>query len=114
VLAENIDRVPTIAVMLAHELVRPGHWALIFPVFLYLLGMMVMRRWSAADGFLAAIVIVPLTVYGLMYIFSAWPDMREHVGTSLSRVMVPLAPLTLLFIVRQLQAGSSFEVGKWA
>jgi hypothetical protein len=113
-LVGNVDRVPTIALLVARELVRPGHWALIFPVFLYLLAVMVMRRWNATDGFLAAIVVVPLTAYGLMYIFSAWPDMREHIGTSLSRVMVPLAPLTLMFIVRQLQADSSFEAREWA
>jgi hypothetical protein len=113
-LVGNVDRVPTIAVLIARELVRPGHWALIFPVFLYLLAVMVMRRWNTADGFLAAIVVVPLTVYGLMYVLSAWPDMREHIGTSLSRVMVPLAPLTLIFIVRQLQADSAFEAREWA
>jgi hypothetical protein len=100
--AENLNRLPTIAVLLARELVRPGHWALLFPVFFCLLGVAVRRRASAVDALLAAIVVVPLAVYGMMYVFSAWPDMREHVGTSLSRVLVPIAPLALIFIARQL------------
>jgi hypothetical protein len=111
---ENLERLPTIALLFGRELFRPGHWALLFPVFFYLLAVMVRRHRNVADDFLAAIVVGPLTAYALMYVFSAWPDMREHIGTSLSRVLVPLAPLALIFIVRQLQADSSFEVREWA
>jgi len=111
---ENLDRLPTIVLLFARELFRPGHWALLFPVFFYLLAVMVIRRPTVADGFLAAVVLGPLTAYALMYVFSAWPDMREHIGTSLSRVLVPLAPLALIFIARQLRTDSSFEVREWA
>ena len=74
---------------------------------------MVMRRLNQGLVFRRR-VVVPLTVYALMYVFSAWPDMREHIGTSLSRVLVPLAPLALIFIARQLQTDASFEVHEWA
>jgi hypothetical protein len=118
IFVENLHRLPTIAMLVARELVRPGHWALLFPVFFCLLAVAVKRRASAVDLLLAAIVVVPLAAYGLMYVFSAWPDMREHVGTSLSRVLVPVAPLALIFIARQLaglKPGATYvEARKWA
>ena len=111
---ENLERVPIVASLAMRELIRPGHWALVWPAFLFLLVLMMMRKADAVDRFLAAAVLVPLTLYPLIYVFSAWPDVRTHVGTSLSRTLVPLAPLALVFIIRRLYADSSREARQWA
>ena len=108
-------KLPTILTMFARELVRPGHWALIWPIFFCLAASMVMalQRSNGADKFLACAIVLPLSIYPVVYAFSAWPDVRDHIGSSLSRVMVPLAPLALVFIIRRLKTGREFEAGQW-
>jgi hypothetical protein len=46
------------------------------------------------------------------FIYSAWPDVREHIGSSLSRLLVPLAPIALMFAVKQVWSQHS-EVPEW-
>jgi hypothetical protein len=106
-----VAKLPEIVAMFARELLRPGHWALIWPVFFLTTAAMAFRRSSAADRFLAAAVVIPLSVYPLVYAFSAWPDVRDHMGSSLPRIMVPLAPLALVFIIRRLHVEPPMEAG---
>jgi hypothetical protein len=110
-----LGKLPMILMMFAREVVRPGHWALIWPVFFCLAASMVLtlRRANGADKFLASAIFIPLGIYPIVYAFSAWPDVRDHVGSSLSRVMVPLAPLALVFIIRRLHAEPELEAGQW-
>jgi hypothetical protein len=112
---ENLDRIPMISALVGRELLRPGHWALIWPGFFVALALMIYKRRSnAADWFLAASVVIPLTVYGGLFLFSAWTDVREHIGWSLARLLVPLAPIALLFTIRSLGDRPGFEAGEWA
>jgi len=113
-LADRLDRIPVILSITVRELVRPGHWALIWPVFFCLLAAMVVRGGETADRFLAATVLIPVGFYPMVYLFSAWPDVRDHIGTSLPRTLVPLAPIALVFIVRRLYGDSPAEVHRWA
>jgi hypothetical protein len=97
------------------ELMRPGHWGLIWPAFFAsVLVMMAARRTTRADWFVVASVLAPLGLYALVYLFSAWPDVREHVGFSLPRLLVALAPVAVFFVVRRAVDDLGIEGTAWA
>lgn len=111
----NLHRIPTIAAGVARELVRPGHWALIWPAFaVTLASAMTTGRLTRAESFLAGVVVVPLALYCGVYLFSAWPSVREHMGWSLVRVLVPLAPVALVFVSIRLSDPLSETGQRWA
>ena len=96
------DTLIVVCPLVMKELIRPGHWGLVWPCFFASALLMVAgRRSTRADWFLAAAVLIPLKVYALMYVFSAWPDVSAHVGFSISRLLVPLAPVATFFVVRR-------------
>jgi len=47
---------------------------------------------------LAAALALPLPGYALAYILSTWDDYERHIQTSLSRLLLGLAPAALLAI----------------
>ncbi|MCM3880892.1 MAG: hypothetical protein ND807_12360 [Vicinamibacterales bacterium] len=111
---ENLHRLPVIAGLTARELVRLWQWGFIWPAFVVsLVAMIWKRKVTSVDCVMAAVVSISLALYVLVYVYSAWPDVREHMGWSLSRLLTPLAPIALMFAVRQiwpLHAGST----EWA
>ena len=48
---------------------------------------------------MAAVVIVPLFVYVSIFVFSGGPIVTEHINLSVSRLLIPLAPVALIFTV---------------
>jgi hypothetical protein len=95
-LRANLDRVPVIAASLARELVRPGHWGLLWPAFGLGLLASAPRVRDEAEWLVPGAVILAMGAYGCSFIFSAWTPFTEHVGTALPRLLIPLAPLALL------------------
>jgi hypothetical protein len=67
------------------------------------------REWNPITAVLAGAVIVPLSAYILIFLFSAFADVTQHVETSIERLLIPLAPtaliLTMFLISRALSPG---------
>jgi hypothetical protein len=96
----NLDRMPAILALFAAELLRPGHWGLVWPACaLATLLLMTNTRGPAAVWFLAGVTFVPLMLYVLPFMLSSWPDPAEHVRSALPRLLVPIAPVALLLTV---------------
>lgn len=99
----NLDRVPMIARMVGREIVTPGHWGLLWPAFAAACALSAFaRRWSATATVLASLVMMPAGVYAASYLFSSWTDVDGHIRTSFVRLLVPLAPIALIFIASTL------------
>ncbi len=110
-----VDTLILVWPLVVKELIRPGHWGLVWPCFFAsALLMVAARRSTRADWFLVAAVLIPLNVYACMYVFSAWPDVSEHVGFSLSRLLVPLAPVAAFFVVRRAVDDLGVDTIEWA
>jgi hypothetical protein len=99
----NLDRLPVIARMAARELITPGHWGLLWPSFAVIAAMaLAQRRLRDSHLVLTSVVLVPLCVYAASYLFSGWTDVEGHIGTSFVRLLVPLAPVAIMFAAAQL------------
>jgi hypothetical protein len=44
-------------------------------------------------------LFVPIVLYLLIYVFSSWPNYLEHVGLSISRLLLHVAPVGFLIIL---------------
>jgi hypothetical protein len=99
----NLDRLPVIVRAAARELVTPGHWGLLWPsvAAIAVLGL-VRRTLRDAHLVVASVVCVPICVYTAGYLLSSWTDVEGHVRTSFVRLLVPLAPLAIIFVAAQL------------
>jgi hypothetical protein len=99
----NLHRLPGILTFVGAELLRPGHWATLWPAFVASLWIMIRtRNASSSDWLMAGSVVMPLVAYSLVFVYSAWPDVRNHMTFSLSRLLVSLAPIALMFAISQI------------
>lgn len=108
VMIENVGRLPAIVKLVGRELLLPGHWGLIWPAFgSALLVMIRVGRADASKWFLIGTVVLPLVLYSLVFMWSAWSDPMEHARWALPRLLVPLAPMALVFTVFTLYSEGS-------
>lgn len=99
----NLPRLPVTASLIARELLKPGRWALVWPAFGAALALAMWRgTLSGVSAMLAAGVLLPLAAYTVIFLFSGWGDFTLHVGTSIGRLLMPLAPTALVFTASQL------------
>jgi hypothetical protein len=95
----HLDRLPVVIRLVAHELLRRD-WALIWPAFAAAVALTMWRReWNTITAVLAGAVIVPLGTYILIFLFSGFADVTQHVLASVERLLIPLAPTALIFTV---------------
>ncbi len=100
----NLDRVPVIARVTARELITPGHWGLLWPSFVVMAVIgLVQRRFRDVHVVMAFVVMVPLCIYAASYLLSSWTDVEGHIRTSFVRLLVPLAPVAIMFAAAQLK-----------
>ena len=99
----NLERAPAIARVAARELVTPGHWGLLWPSVAIIVAMGLMyRTLRGVHAVLASVAVVPIGMYLASYFFSGWTDIEGHVRTSFVRLLVPLAPIAIMFVAAQL------------
>jgi hypothetical protein len=114
-LSGAIDTFVLVGPLVARELIRPGHWGMVWPAFFTSVILMALnRRSTRADWFLVVSVLVSMSVYSLVYTLSSWPDVAGHVGFSLSRLLIPLAPVAMFFIARRAVDDLGIERVEWA
>ena len=108
----HLDRLPVVIRLVAHELLRRD-WALIWPAFGGAVALTIWRReWNTITAVLAGAVIVPLSTYILIFLFSAFWDVTQHVQTSIERLLIPLAPTALIFTVFLISRVFGVKVGE--
>jgi len=103
--SSHLDRIlPLLSALLAEFRNLPTwslFWFVVAVGVAYLLGQL---RNPGALVLLTAL-IVPIVLYLLIYVFSSWPNYLEHVGLSISRLLLHVAPvgflITLIAVSRQ-------------
>ena len=89
-ISANFNRLPAIGDLVFRELLRPGHWGLVWPAWGIAIVLAIKYR-RIADWFLIATVGIPLGLYVLPFMLSSWPDPTEHVRSALPLFWSPRA-----------------------
>lgn len=95
--AANIDRAPIIARAIFDEMANWRSWSLVWVLPLLGLVQLLVGRCERRLTLLWLLLIAaPTALYGSIYIFSAWEPFTGHIGSSLGRLLLHVAPLALL------------------
>jgi len=101
----HLGRVGTIASRLVDELSLWERWALLWPWFgVTAIVWIVVRRGSALRA-APLLVVLPMAADCGVYLFSAWTPFEAHIDSSLSRLLLQLAPVAVLLIAMSLPRG---------
>jgi hypothetical protein len=97
-LRANLDRVLPIFGATFAEMMEFNHWSICWPLaavaFIYLL--FYARESRLLVTFV--VIIAPIVAYDSMYLFSASPDYRSHIASSLPRLLLQVMPATWLAV----------------
>lgn len=97
-LHSNFYRLGPVLASLFEEATTISHWSLLWvATFLAFLNFACCRRNERAILVMICSV-TPLALYCCTYLFSAWPDYLHHVRSSLPRLLLQVAPLSILSI----------------
>jgi hypothetical protein len=94
----HLNRLGTIFGAIGAEFIDLKTWSLLWPGALLAIVTLALccRRPAALQ--LTAVLALPLPGYCLAYLLSTWTDYERHIQTSLSRLLLGLAPVALLAI----------------
>ena len=95
----HLDRAQPLLSALLGELSNVSTWSLFWFVVAIAVLYCVPRIRSAGVGALVIALIAPIILYLSLYLFSSWPNYLEHVGLSISRLLMQVAPVGFLLIV---------------
>jgi len=95
---ENWDRIGFVAKFLAGEAIRWSRWGVLWLVMLVALCDLARRGRERHAVLLTATIALPVAIYSAVYIFSAWPNWRAHVSTSLPRLIMDVSLAAVLAI----------------
>jgi hypothetical protein len=97
-LRSHLDRAQPLLAALLAEFANLTTWSL----FWFIVGVAVLYciPRTRSPGVLALIIalIAPIILYLLLYLFSSWQNYLEHVGLSISRLLMQVAPVGFLLI----------------
>src|ERR1041385_4009887 len=94
----NIYRLGPILSAFFSEIANTKTWSLWWLLVAIGSGYFVQRYRDARSMVLFIAVLGPIGIYAFIYIFSNWPDYLRHVGLSISRLLMHVAPLSCLTI----------------
>ena len=98
VFASRFDRFGPILRSLLKETTAISHWNLLwFATLLAFLCIMVRHRRREA-WMLITCIVLPVALYCGTYVFTTWSDYQQHIDSSLSRLLLHVAPLAILAI----------------
>lgn len=98
VLSSNFCRLGPILQSLIDEATTRSHWSLLWFATLTAFLCLAIRHRSERAILLVICSFAPLALYCGTYLFSAWPDYLHHVRSSLPRLLLHIAPLSILTI----------------
>jgi len=94
----HLDRWPLVLTATFREMADWTHWSLMWPGLLLTLPLMKSSERRAQVVVLLIGVIAPVISYSWAYVFSSYADFMEHVNTSLSRLLLHVAPVAVLIL----------------
>jgi len=97
-LLSNIHRLGPIMSMLFSEFTRLETWSLFWLLVAVAGTLHFCRHRDLRSVVLAIAFLGPISIYSFAYIFSSWPDYISHVGLSISRLLMHIAPLCCLIL----------------
>ena len=97
-LCANLYRIGPVLRSLISEAATIEHWNLLWLATLVAFFCFVIRGRGQHALMLVVCTVAPIALYCGVYLFSAWSDYRHHVGSSLPRLLLHVAPLSMLAI----------------
>lgn len=98
-LRTHLDRAPLLFSALLAEFVNLSTWSLFWFIVAIAVLYCFPRIRSAGVLALVMMLIAPIILYLSLYLFSNWPNYLEHVGLSISRLLMQVAPVGFLLSV---------------
>lgn len=98
----NLYRVGPILCTLLSEAATIEHWNLLWLTTLMASLCLIIRGRGQDALMLVICTVTPIALYCGVYLFSAWSDYLHHVGSSLPRLLLHIAPLSMLVIASAL------------
>jgi hypothetical protein len=95
---QHLDRVGVIAGAFGAQFIQWKTWSILWPG----AALAIVSLWCSGQRILAqaltTVLVLPIPGYALAYVLSTWQDYERHIHTSLSRLLLGLAPAALLGI----------------
>ena len=97
-LGMNSHRMIPILNTLLAEMARGADWGIFWGLAVLALAAVILVRPSLSGLLLASAIVLPIALYSVTYLFSAWPDYLDHVNASIPRLIVHVVPVALLLV----------------
>jgi hypothetical protein len=92
------------------ELLLPGHWGLLWPAWAVAIAIAAVFRIGGSEHwFLVTSVTSAFAIDVAIFFLSAWADPLEHARLAVTRLIVPLAPVALMFTIATIAGARSIE-----
>lgn len=85
---------------LFNELCALDTWSVLWLLLLVATVCLLIRRRDMTTKIMLIAIYLPVVAYSCTYLFSAWPDPRRHIETSLSRLLLQVVPFAAVAIAR--------------
>jgi len=97
--SSHLDRIlPLLSALLA-EFHNLPTWSLFWFVVAVGVAYLLDQMRNPGTTVLLTALFVPIVLYLLIYVFSSWPNYLEHVGLSISRLLLQVAPVGFLIVM---------------
>lgn len=94
----NLYRAGAIVRSLCYALTATGQWNLLWFASVIAFGCLMIRNRSRETWMIVVCTVSPILLYSCTYFFSAWADYQHHMDASLPRLLMHVAPLSMLAI----------------
>jgi hypothetical protein len=96
--AANFHHAGAIAPSLCYALTATGQWNLLWFASVIAFGCLLLRTRTRETWLIVVCAVSPIILYSCTYFFSAWADYQHHINSSLPRLLMHVAPLSILAI----------------
>jgi hypothetical protein len=110
-LSSHLYRIPPLLSAFLAEFYNLPTWSLFWFVVAIGVAYLLHRMGDPRVLVLLAALIVPIFLYLLIYVFSSWPSYLDHVGLSISRLLMHVAPVGFLVTTLAISCPSKEKFG---
>lgn len=100
--ASNFHRAGAICQSLIRALISTGQWNLLWFASVIAFLCLMLRNRNRETWMIVVCTVSPIILYSCTYFFSAWSDYQRHMDSSLPRLLLHVAPLSILAIAAAL------------
>ncbi len=110
-LKSNLTRLVPIHHLLFSEMTTMDHWGIFWLLPLVACVYLAHRGRDPRFVVLAAAWLVPILIYSLAYVFSAWDRYLDHVASSIARLLIQVVPVAWLAIAAAFADATKKQIG---